>query len=170
MHPLASHLSKVVLIGLGVPIAIVAIPLLLLFVAGALFGPKEDFWLNREEVLRVASPAHNIDAVLVETNGGATTSFGYEVYLVAKGQNVEGKSRAAFVYGATRNENAYGVNVKWRNPNLLSVEYFRDKGTLSEVKTPFVIDSMPVEVAVQAGVLDPVAPPGGMGFNLRGRQ
>ncbi|MEF8731479.1 MAG: hypothetical protein V5B40_06080 [Candidatus Accumulibacter meliphilus] len=170
MHPLASHLSKLVLVGLGVPIAIVVIPLLLVFVAGVHFGPKEDFWRNREEVLRVASPVENIDTVLVETNGGATTSFGYEVYLVAKGENIEGKPRVAFVYGATRNENAYGVNLKWRTPNLLSVEYYRDKGIASEVNTPLVIGNMPVEVVIQTGVLDTDAAPGGMGFNQRRRK
>jgi len=121
-------------------------------------------------VLRVASPVENIDTVLVETNGGATASFGYEVYLVAKGENIEGKPRVAFVYGATRNENAYGVNLKWRTPNLLSVEYYRDKGIASEVNTPLVIGNMPVEVVVQTGVLDPDAVPGGMGFNQRRRK
>ncbi len=30
----------------------------------------------RDEVARVASPSGKVDAVVVETNGGATTSFG----------------------------------------------------------------------------------------------
>jgi hypothetical protein len=37
---------------------------------------------SRDEVARASSSAGDLDAVLVETNGGATTSFGYFVYVV----------------------------------------------------------------------------------------
>ena len=40
-----------------------------------------------DEVARVLHPQANVDAVLVETNGGATTSFGYEVFVLSRGQN-----------------------------------------------------------------------------------
>ena len=33
--------------------------------------------VSRDEVARVASPYGGVEAVLIETNGGATTSFGY---------------------------------------------------------------------------------------------
>jgi hypothetical protein len=38
--------------------------------------------VSRDEVARVASPDGRVEAVLIETNGGATTSFGYEVHVV----------------------------------------------------------------------------------------
>jgi hypothetical protein len=41
--------------------------------------------VSRDEVARVAAPGGQVEAVLVETNGGATTSFGYEVHVVERG-------------------------------------------------------------------------------------
>jgi len=37
---------------------------------------------SKDEVARDTSPTGKVDALLLETNGGATTSFGYEVYIV----------------------------------------------------------------------------------------
>ncbi|HEU4924800.1 MAG TPA: hypothetical protein VFT23_17200 [Burkholderiales bacterium] len=37
---------------------------------------------NHDEVARVPPPDKQLDAVLVESNGGATTSFWYDVYVV----------------------------------------------------------------------------------------
>ena len=34
---------------------------------------------SEDEVARVTSPDGRVEAVLIETNGGATTSFGYKV-------------------------------------------------------------------------------------------
>jgi hypothetical protein len=42
------------------------------------------------EVGRTASPNGSLEAILTETNGGATTSFGYEVSVGTKGaQNAQ---------------------------------------------------------------------------------
>ena len=42
-----------------------------------------------DEVSRVSSPDGKVDAVLVETNGGATTSFGYRVFIATPGEKVD---------------------------------------------------------------------------------
>jgi hypothetical protein len=34
-----------------------------------------------DEVARATNPSGKVDAVLVERNGGATTSFGYNIYV-----------------------------------------------------------------------------------------
>jgi hypothetical protein len=59
---------------------------------------------NRLGSARVASPDGRVEAVLVETSGGATTSFGYEVHVVEKGRPAG--DRVAWVYGAGRNAQA----------------------------------------------------------------
>lgn len=166
MHPLVSHLQKVIFVGLGVPIAVIAVPLFLLYLGSLIFGGPVDFWGDREVVSQIISPANNIAAVLVETNGGATTSFGYEIYLVPVGEKIDGKPRVAYIYGATRNHNAYGVNLKWESPNKLAVEYYQEKSR--KVSEEFIaIANTRIQVVLREGVLDPSAPSGGMGFNLR---
>ena len=100
--------------------------------------------VSRDEVVRVASPDGRVEAVLVETNGGATTSFGYEVHVVEKGRPAG--DRVAWLYGAGRNAQAYGANLKWTGENELVIEY--------------------IKVSLRSGVNDPTAPAGGMLYNL----
>ena len=40
---------------------------------------------SKDEVARSAAPSGDVDGIIVETNGGATTSFGYEVHVVERG-------------------------------------------------------------------------------------
>ena len=56
---------------------------------------------SKDEVVRAVSPSGTVDAVLLETNAGATTSFGYEIYILEHGAQPSG-SPAVFLYGATR--------------------------------------------------------------------
>ena len=77
--------------------------------------------VSRDEVAQVASPDGRVEAVLIETNGGATTSFGYEVHVVPKGRPAS--DQVAGLYGAGRNENAYGANLKWADDHELVIEY-----------------------------------------------
>ena len=77
--------------------------------------------VSRDEVARLPSPDGRVDAVLIETNGGATTSFGYEIHVVEKGRPAN--AQVAWLYGAGRNENAYGAKLKWTNDQELVIEY-----------------------------------------------
>ncbi|HVZ54345.1 MAG TPA: hypothetical protein VG986_20440, partial [Pseudolabrys sp.] len=80
---------------------------------------------SRDEVARISSPSNRYDAVLYETNGGATTSFGYEVNIVTKKSTAADNSpRLIYLYGARRSSTAYGVNLKWGSEHELIVEYF----------------------------------------------
>ena len=123
---------------------------------------------SSDEVARVTSPSGNIDAVLVELNGGATTDFEYEVFVVPVRESTRRHKRVAFLYGAVRNENAYGVNLRWTTPSNLSLEYLRARREdlpLSQV----AVAGQRVAVSLRSGVNDPKAPPGGMLYNLQGR-
>jgi len=121
---------------------------------------------SHDEVSRITSPSGVVDAVLVEGNGGATTSFGYKVYLVKSGKKCDSGVQAASIYGAVRNEHAYGVNVKWIEPQVLSIEYLRAKAE-PKVTSPVQINGDDFEIRLKSGVEDPHAPSGGMLYNLQ---
>jgi hypothetical protein len=131
-----------------------------------LLGGLGCFGQSRDEVARVRSPDGVIDAVVVETNGGATTSFGYEIEVVPASGALSSARRVAFLYGAGRNASAYGVNLRWAGMSTLAVEYLDAKST--KLETPAVtIGGRSVFVALAPGVEDRNAPSGGMLYNLR---
>ena len=118
---------------------------------------------SRDEVARVASPDGRAEAVLVEMNGGATTSFGYEVHVVPKGRPTS--ARVAWLYGAVRNENAFGANLKWTDDHELVIEYLEAREQRLERATVSV-EGRTARVSLRSGVNDPTAPAGGMLYNL----
>jgi len=121
--------------------------------------------VSRDEVARSHSPAGGVDAVLMETNGGATTSFGYEVYLVPAGEAARRGTRVASLYAAMRNENAYGANLRWADANTLVVEYLQARSA-ELTRRHLRIGGRRVRTILRAGVRDPNAPGGGMLYNL----
>jgi hypothetical protein len=121
--------------------------------------------VGRDEVARVASPDGALDAVLIEMNGGATTSFGYDVEVVPHA----GKADAAAVatlYGATRNGQAFGANLRWVGARELSIDYLEARWTRQKESTA-TVGNEKVAVVLHPGVTDNSAPPGGMAYNLR---
>jgi hypothetical protein len=104
---------------------------------------------------------------MYETNGGATTSFGYEAVLRAT--NTSQGVIVANLYGAVRNASAYGVNLKWLNDRELVLEYLTAKSeTLSQSQVK--VAGRQVSVSLRSGVEDHSAPSGGMLYNLRKQQ
>ena len=115
--------------------------------------------VSREEVARVPSPDGRVEAVVVETNGGATTSFGYEVQVFERTGY-----RAAFVasvYGAVRNDNAFGVNLNWASNDELRIEYMEARQARLEHSSVH-LGGRDIRIVLQAGIRDPDAPAGGM--------
>jgi len=135
----------------------------LLLVLSAGCGIGESSW---DEVARARSPDGLRDAVLIESNGGATTSFGYEIFVVPHAQQVRhgAAGSLASLYAATRNEQAYGVNLQWLAPDTLAVEYLTAReavGHHSAIADP--LDQ--VHIVLRSGVRDSSAPAGGMLYN-----
>ena len=119
------------------------------------------------EVFRVLSPSSKVEAILVETNGGATTSYGYVVYL-ERTENKTSKIEVAKFYGAVRSNSAYGVNIKWVSDNELQIEYLEAKS--AEILKPSIeLENVHYKVNLKAGIEDASAPSGGMFYNLQGR-
>lgn len=151
------------------------ITILVLATAG-LASQVDDFLVTYDEVVRLASPNNRYDAVLIETNGGAATSFGYLVYLLPHKKPfyrhdylfwVPGHEQvqAGYLYGAIRNENAYGVNLKWLSPAQLKVEYLECQK--AQMSNSLRLGDSFIEVIDKSGILDESAPAGGMGYSLR---
>lgn len=136
----------------------------LALVAAALATSSCGFFYTNVEVARVTSPDGAIDAVVRETNGGATTSFGYVVSLTGAGKRHGSKSVASF-YGATRSATAYGVNLNWLNANDLEIQYFQSRVAALE-HSSVRINERTIQVSLKSGVEDMTAPAGGMEYNL----
>lgn len=115
------------------------------------------------EVAHVVSPDGRLEAVLNETNGGATTSFGYVVSIGPKGSKT--RSQVASLYGAIRSEHAYGINLRWQSEKVLSVQYLQAKA-IQQVSNTITVDGRQLGIVLQSGVNDSTAPPGGMYYNL----
>jgi hypothetical protein len=142
------------LVGLGVVV---------LFIGLSLNGLME--W-SFDEVARVPDPNANVDAVLVETNGGATTSFGYLVFIFPRGQKPERSDHAVVsLYGAGRSDHAYGANLRWAANDTLVVEYL-DAQQANWLNGTLAVNGRVINIVMKSGVNDPSAPPGGMLYNL----
>ena len=124
--------------------------------------------ISREEVARESSPSGKVDAVLIESDGGATTSVAYDIYVVPTGSSTWRRQEVAFLYGAVRNESAYGVNLRWASDSSLILEYLTAH-QVDLIKSSVSVAGEEINVTLQEGVSDPDAPPGSMLYNLMGR-
>ena len=136
---------------------------------GLVLGGCLPFSGSSDEVARQSSPSGRVDAVLVETNGGATTPFGYSVYIVPNGAPVPRDGEAARLIGAVRNDSAWGVNLRWVDLSHLSVEY-RDARDQAIRTGTVTIGADTITILLRSGVVDSAAPGGGMLYNLRARR
>jgi hypothetical protein len=120
--------------------------------------------VSRDEVARVSSPDGRVEAVLVETNGGATTAFGYEVRVIEKGGYRA--TEVAWLYGAARSDSASGVNLRWASDTELLIEYRKSDRERLEMST-LRVAGRDVRIGLRSGVTDSGAPPGGMLYSLK---
>jgi hypothetical protein len=138
-----------------------------IFLVAIVFLASSCFMVSKDEVSRVLSPDGSLEAILVEDNGGATTSFGYNVYIVKTGSNYRWAESAASLYGAIRNEHAYGVNLKWTSPDALNLEFLSARD-IHHYDPTVLIGNRTIQVNIREGIADPNAPPGGMLYNKIG--
>ena len=104
---------------------------------------------SHDEVFRVVSPDGKVIATLVEVNGGAITSMGYEVNLI-RSDKPSSNVQVARLYDAVRNESAYGVNLQWESASEISVQYLSAKSATVTVPLWRDRDSA-VRVVLRAG-------------------
>ena len=118
---------------------------------------------SHDEVSRVASPDGRTDAVLFEENGGATTSFDYVVDVVPHGE--KNMKQVGEIYGAVRNTQAYGVDLRWIDSNTVEADYLTSK--TAPVVDSVILDGRKISLVFKEGVTDAAAPSGGMLYNLQ---
>jgi hypothetical protein len=125
-------------------------------------------YFTQDEVYRASDSSGSVDAVLVETNAGAMTSFGYRVILTRSGWHWRMGTEVASLYGAVRSKQAYGANLVWRAPGELSVQYLDAEDVKLLLPTLEVAGEV-VATSLDSGINDGTAPPGGLFYNLEGR-
>jgi hypothetical protein len=102
--------------------------------------------VSHDEIAQVWSPNGQVVATLFDENGGATTSFGYEVEL--SGKDSSEPKPVARLYGAQRNDGAYGANLRWENNNTLIIECLKTK-TPPTISGPVDLGGQKVEVVLR---------------------
>lgn len=122
-----------------------------------------DSCVSRVEVARVVNADGGLVATVTETNGGATTDFGYQVD-IRRNWPVGWSERVAYFYGARRSDCAYGVNVRWIKNDTLLIGYMQAKS--ADVVNRTGIFGRSVNVVFKSGINDPSAPCGGVEYNL----
>ncbi len=123
---------------------------------------------NNDEVARVISPNGAFDAVLFETNGGATS----HLVTTFMSLNMVRRQRTLPLFHSMA---PFGIKAHtapisngW-HPDLVAVEYLSAKS--SKIKMPVVsVRNQAIRLVARDGVADNTAPSGGMLYNLRGRQ
>jgi hypothetical protein len=109
--PLRKFLRRIV-ISMGVLAAI------LVFLIGVLSWALSP---SKTLIATVPSPDGRIAATLTETNGGATTSFGYIVSLKMLSQYRS--IQVANIYGSIRNDRGWGAELAWTDNNTLEIRH-----------------------------------------------
>lgn len=80
----------------------------------------------RKREQTVLSPDRQYEAVIVSTDGGATTSVGFDIYIERAGTR-RPSNRVAQVYVAINHRGSYGVDASWTGPRELTLRYKEDR-------------------------------------------
>jgi hypothetical protein len=113
------------------------------------------------EVARLVSPDGAVDAVLTETNPGATASFVYRIHVVGHGDAWDNAPVAAELYGATRNASAYGVDLHWRDAGTLEARYLQAR-SVEQPRRTLDVSGRAIAIVLREGVENAEASAGGM--------
>ena len=117
-----------------------------------------------DEVARVPNPSGRVDAVLLEGSGGATTSFGYYVYVVTTGNSVSRRDGSvAKFYDVVRSDSAYGVDLRWESDERLVCDYLR----ADIVSNTVAVAGAQVVITLRSNITNSAAPSGGMLYNMK---
>ena len=113
------------------------------------------------EVERTPSPDGQLDAVLVEDPGDATTGLYHLVFIVRHGASLPHWKQPAVAQleWAYRNDSTVGVKCHWRGRDTLALEFVRaarQKLLRSSVRGP----NGPIAVVLARGVVDSASPVG----------
>jgi len=74
--------------------------------------------VDKATIDKVESPAYDVDALLITTDAGATTSVGYHLVLVKRGESGENADLEDSIITADRLNNPGGIVVKWKGKDI----------------------------------------------------
>ena len=129
--------------------AAAALTFALLVAACDLNGPP-----SREQVAWAKSPDGLTHAILIETNGGATTPFGYLVELHPADHQGQAPVRAVRLMSAT-SQCARGVELRWLDPGTLALRYV--SASRIDMKHSVAVGNKTVRIVAQKETRNPAA-------------
>jgi hypothetical protein len=109
------------------------------------------------EAARVPCSDGRVDAVLVESHRGSGSAYWYDVYVLPTGAPYDSGQTAVTLRGAVRNERLRGANLKWLQPDLLTVE-FESAQSIEQALVSVHVGGRDVRVMLNPGITDPGAP------------
>lgn len=113
------------------------------------------------EVVRSPGLGGRVELLIIEASAGATTSYSYDVHLVAAGDDPA--EAVMSINGATRSGKAYGVDAVWTSADHVQVTYWRADSPPPEPAAKHVtVAGHAITVTVLAGKVNRSAPPGSM--------
>jgi hypothetical protein len=120
-----------------------------------LTGCKESF-----EAARIASEDGALDAVVLESDAGATTGYAYSVCVVPRGKPCSDPAIVARFDEAARSVSSWGVDPVWTSPRHLEVRYLRAK--VAELTHASQSSGSAISVTLKGGIDNPKSPRGSM--------
>lgn len=115
------------------------------------------------EVARQIGGKGRVEAVVVQTNAGATTTYSYAIHLVPAGEPI-GAPAMVTITGAQRSRTAYGVNLEWTDARTVVVNYWKADSIHPENAQlrHAHLAGMNLRVVLESAPPDHHAPPGPM--------
>jgi len=115
--------------------------------------------VSSEERAWTASPDGQTHAILIETNGGATTAYGYLVELHPSDHQGEKPVRAAKLYRVA-SDCEFGPAIHWRDADTLTVGF--ETAQQIQVNEEVTVGRKKIHVIVDRTLGDPAKPCKGM--------
>lgn len=91
--------------------------LLLMLIVLSCNIPSTTKEMECSEIKRITSPDSLVDAVLLETNAGATTSLGYNLYIVPRGK------KSQIGYEQFIADHIIDLEINWKEIQFLEIKY-----------------------------------------------
>ena len=115
--------------------------------------------VGHEERAWASSPDGRTHAILIETNGGATTAFGYLVELHPSDHQGQKPVRVADFY-RVNSDCEYGLGMRWKDANTLLLGI--GSAAQMHVDQSVTVGGKQIRVSVETGVGDAADPCRGM--------
>lgn len=98
-------------------IIVLVILVLIIVVVLVIYQLTKLFSITEKEINRFISPDGKVETILIEKDGGATTSFAYNIYIVPKDGKYQ-KGKEIFIA-----DNIQNIRIEWIKDKLLQISF-----------------------------------------------